>query len=117
MAAIAVAAEIVGPALEGLADVTKALGAAAFRSDSERAKRREAAEKRLTDDINYMVEQPFKILNEAAQKWYDAWDSNLRDIAQTQGNAMALEEGKRSSSVLQVAVSGWEKQRNGYRMG
>ena len=28
-------------------------------------------------------------------------------------NAMALEEGKRSSSVLQVAVSGWEKQRNG----
>ena len=28
-------------------------------------------------------------------------------------NAMALEEGKRSSSVLQAAVSGWEKQRNG----
>ena len=26
--------------------------------------------------------------------------------------AMALEEGKQSSSVLQVAVSGWEKQRN-----
>ena len=32
-------------------------------------------------------------------------------------DAMALEEGKRSSSVLQAAVSGWEKQRNGYRMG
>jgi hypothetical protein len=85
LAAIAVAAEIAGPALEGLADVTEALGAAAFRSDTERAKRREAAEKRLTDDINYMVEQPFKILNEAATEWYNAWDNNLRTIGQTQG--------------------------------
>ena len=32
-------------------------------------------------------------------------------------NALTLEEGKRSSSVLQVAFSGREKQRNGYRMG
>ena len=40
----------------------------------------------------------------------------LNDLLLEEGmwNAMALEEGKRSSSVLQVAVSGWEKQRNGY---
>ena len=38
-------------------------------------------------------------------------------LQESMWNAMALEEGKRSSSVLQVAVSGWEKQRNGYRMG
>ena len=38
-------------------------------------------------------------------------------LQESMWNAMALEEGKQSSSVLQVAVSGWEKQRNGYRMG
>ena len=30
---------------------------------------------------------------------------------------IAFSEGKRRRSFFQVAVSGWEKQRNGYRMG
>lgn len=85
LAAIAVAAEVAGPALEGLAEVAKALGKAAFKSDTDRAKRREAAEERLKKDIDYMVKQPFEILSEAAQKWYDTWDSNLNLIGQTQG--------------------------------
>jgi hypothetical protein len=85
LVALAVAAEIAGPALEGLADLSKALGASAFKDDEMRAKRREAAEKRLTEDVNRMVEKPFEILTQAAQKWYDAWDQNLNTIAQTQG--------------------------------
>lgn len=85
MAAITVAAELVGPALEGVSDVFKALGAAAFRNDSERAKRREAAEERLKQDVEYMVKKPFEILTEAATEWYNAWDQNLRTIGQTQG--------------------------------
>ena len=85
VAAIAVAAEIVGPALEGLGDVAKALTASAFKDDEMRAKRREAAEKRLTEDVNAMVKKPFEILTEAAQQWYSAWDQNLNTIAQTQG--------------------------------
>ena len=32
-------------------------------------------------------------------------------------NEIAFSEGKGSRSFLQVAVSGWEKQRNGYRKG
>ena len=32
-------------------------------------------------------------------------------------NEIAFSEGKRRRSFFQVAVSGWEKQRNGYRMG
>ena len=31
-------------------------------------------------------------------------------------NEIAFSEGKRRRSFFQVAVSGWEKQRNGYRM-
>lgn len=85
MAAITVAAELLGPALEGVSDVFKALGAAAFRNDTERAKRREAAEERLKQDIDYMVKKPFEILTEAAQEWYNTWDQNLRTIGQTQG--------------------------------
>ena len=34
------------------------------------------------------------------------------------GNSIIeVSEGKRRRSFFQVAVSGWEKQRNGYRMG
>ena len=32
-------------------------------------------------------------------------------------NEIAFSEGKRRRSFFQAAVSGWEKQRNGYRMG
>jgi hypothetical protein len=83
--AIAAVLTVVGPALEGLADVAGALGKSALRSDDERAKRTEAAQKRLEADMNYMVQRPFEILTEAANKWYEAWDNNLKDISLTQG--------------------------------
>lgn len=76
---------LIGPALEGLFEVIKTLGGSALRSDEERAKRAEAAQKRLQADMEYLAKQPFEILTEAANEWYSAWDKNLRDISQTQG--------------------------------
>lgn len=43
------------------------------------------SQERLTADVNSMVKKPFDILNEAASKWYEAWDNNLRTITATQG--------------------------------
>lgn len=85
LAVVAAAAYVLGPALEGLGEVAKSLGQSALRQDSDREKRREEAQKRQEADLKYMVEQPFKILTDAAQKWYDTWDNNLKKVSQIQG--------------------------------
>jgi hypothetical protein len=83
--AIGVALALLGPALEGLVDIAKNLGAAALRSDDEREKRMNNAQERLKKDLKFMAEEPFKILTDAAQEWYTAWDNHLHDISQIQG--------------------------------
>lgn len=85
VAAIALVAKIAEPAIEGFGKMLNALTKSAFKEDELRAKRRDAAQKRLEADINYLVERPFELLNEAAQKWYDTWDNNLQIVGQTQG--------------------------------
>ena len=85
VAAIAVIAKVAEPAIEGFGKMLEALTKSAFKEDELRAKRRDAAQKRLEADIRYLVEQPFELLNQAAQKWYDTWDSNLKTVGQTQG--------------------------------
>lgn len=85
LAVVAAAAYVLGPALEGLGEVAKSLGQSALRQDSDREKRREEAQKRQKADLEYMVQQPFKILTDAAQKWYDTWDNNLKKVSQIQG--------------------------------
>ena len=40
---------------------------------------------RIKADVRTMAEAPFDIMKEAAQKWYDAWDNQLKKIGQTQG--------------------------------
>lgn len=58
---------------------------AANRETESRKRNQELANERLKADVNSLIEQPFKILEEAAQKVYDAWDSNVRLINGTQG--------------------------------
>jgi hypothetical protein len=55
------------------------------RASKSREKNLDLAQERLMADVKTMVETPFKILEDAAQKWYDTWDSNLRTISATQG--------------------------------
>lgn len=56
-----------------------------LRSTKSATKATEEANKRREYDVKTLVETPFKILENAAQKIYDAWDSNLQLINATQG--------------------------------
>ncbi len=66
---------------EMLVATANALG----RYNKSREKNIDLAQKRLEADIQTMAETPFKILEDAAQRWYDTWDSTLRSVAATQG--------------------------------
>lgn len=73
------------PAIEGLKQFGETLKSTANRTHDEQDQMLENAQKRLEEDAKTMVETPFKILEDAAQKLYDTWDTNIREINQTQG--------------------------------
>ena len=77
--------KIFGPLFEGIGAMAKALGKSFNKEEELRKKRLENAQKRMEDDVKWIVQQPFKILQEAAEKWASTWDSNLAKIGQTQG--------------------------------
>lgn len=85
MVAVELFSEALGPAIEGAKKFGKALKASAKRDQASEDRRAEFAKDRLKQDVETIITQPFKILEEAAQKIYDAWDANLRTINQTQG--------------------------------
>ena len=87
--AIVVALKLLEPLLEGLATLGQALIKTGNREKDARKERLKNSEERLRKDINAMIEQPFKILENAAQKIYDTWDANLRTITATQGYSKA----------------------------
>ena len=78
-------ANAVAPAIEGLKQFGETLKKTANRTHDEQDQMLENAQKRLEEDVKTMVETPFKILEDAAQKLYDTWDTNIREINQTQG--------------------------------
>lgn len=83
--AVVVAAALLAPAFEGLADVAQA-GAKAFsKSEEIRQKRAENGQKRVQETTEAMVKKPFEILEAAATQWYNTWDAQLRTVGQTQG--------------------------------
>lgn len=77
--------EALGPAIEGAKKFGKSLKDSAKRDQASEDRRAQLSKERLEADVKTIIEQPFKILEDAAQKVYDAWDANLRTINQTQG--------------------------------
>lgn len=77
--------KVLGPALKGLASIVKSVGKSFNRDEEMRKKRLKNAQDRLEADMKWMAEKPFEILEDAAKKWEETWDSNLRKIGQTQG--------------------------------
>lgn len=73
------------PAVEGAKKLFESMSKSANRYQESRKKNLELEKKRLEEDVKTMVETPFKILEEAAQSLYDAWDSSIRVINGTQG--------------------------------
>lgn len=85
MVAVELFSEALVPAIEGAKKFGKELKDSAKRDQASEDRRAELAKDRLKQDVETIITQPFKILEEAAQKVYDAWDANLRTINQTQG--------------------------------
>lgn len=75
----------VKPTLEAFKKTMESVAKAMERYESSRQEKIDDSMKRLQADIDTMVKTPFKILEDAAQRWYDTWDNNLRMISATQG--------------------------------
>lgn len=86
---VAAAFVVLGPAVQGLGKLFTSLGSAALRDHDAQKKNLEAAQARMQADVETIIKEPFNLLQEAAQKVYDAWDANLRLIAGTQGYTKA----------------------------
>ena len=74
-----------GPAIKGLKSLADASKTAFFRTQKSSEENIKLAKKRLTEDVNSLITEPFNILKDAAQALYNAWDSSIRTINQTQG--------------------------------
>lgn len=85
LVAIELFSEALGPAIEGAKKFGKSLKDSAKRDQASEDRRAQLSKERLEADVKTIIEQPFRILEDAAQKIYDAWDANLRTINQTQG--------------------------------
>lgn len=79
------ALEAFGPAVEGITKLFKAFGSAASRDQETAKKRAEAARKRQEADWNLMIEAPFQILEDSANRVAKAWDDTITTITATQG--------------------------------
>jgi len=83
------ATEVLGHSFKLASDAFSRLGEgisnSANREEKSSKRNREEAQKRLVADVETLIKKPFEILEESAQRVYDAWDSNIRLINQTQG--------------------------------
>lgn len=79
------AIKVFGSAIEGTKQLFDAMKKAGNRYLESRKQNLKLEKQRLEDDVRAMVEEPFNILKDAAQRAYDVWDNNLRLITATQG--------------------------------
>ena len=96
LAAVAAAAVVLDIAFSALSDAVEAtkkmfgaISKAANRSAESRKRNLELEQDRIKADLKTFIEEPFKILEDAANKVYQAWDNNIRLINGTQGYSKA----------------------------
>lgn len=109
IAAVTVALHVLGPAIEAMSKSLQAAHKAANRYTESRKKAQEQAQKRFEADMESIIKAPFEILEQAAQKVYDAWDSNLRLINGTQGYTKADLQDLLSAYSNQLRSEGLSK--------
>lgn len=78
-------AQTVAPLAEGLSSLKDALSGASKSATENNKKYGELAKQRIQADVELYIKEPFRILQEAAQELYNAWDNSIRTINQTQG--------------------------------
>lgn len=74
-----------GPAIEGTKELFQEMKQSANRYQSSRKENLKLEKERIKADVDMLVKEPFKILNDAAEMWYKTWEENLRTINATQG--------------------------------
>lgn len=74
-----------GPAVDGLKELAEGASKSSKRHAESRKKNLDLEKERLAADVKTLVEEPFNILKEAAEEWYQVWDNQLRTITATQG--------------------------------
>ena len=85
----AVVEKIMGPAMEGIDSFVKALQKAGNRELTLRQKYNELAQKRLEDDLRSIREAAYSIIQDAAKRVEQVWDSVESTVAATQGKTKA----------------------------
>lgn len=109
MALLDSAFDTLTPAIESAKEALSSMHRAANREQESRKKQTELAKKRLEDDYNTLVKAPFEILEQAAQKLYDAWDNSVRTISATQGYSKADVQDLMSSYAQRLRDEGLTK--------
>lgn len=89
MIALDMAMDALIPAIEGTTELFKTVDTVANREANSAKENRKKAQERLVADVESMVKTPFRILEDAANRLYQAWDNNIRVINQTQGYSKA----------------------------
>ena len=82
---VATPLEAAMPLIEGLFKFIGTLSKIFSKDEAMDEERTKNAQERYKKDIETIVETPFKILEDAANKVMDAWDGAIRVINQTQG--------------------------------
>lgn len=77
--------EAFAPLIEGISALFGAMNKAGNRYNETREKMIKHSKERLEEDIETVVKKPFEIMEQSAQKIYDAWDNTMRKINATQG--------------------------------
>ena len=89
LVAVTAVLDTLTPTLEGLVAVAGSASKAMKRGATEAANNQKLAQDRLIADMQTLIEEPFNILRESAQKVYNAWDSTLAVITGSQGYTKA----------------------------
>lgn len=71
--------------IQHIGAATEKIGNVADRVDQSRWAEVEAQERRFQQDIETYIKHPFQVLEDAANKVYEVWDSTLQTITATQG--------------------------------
>lgn len=98
--------EAVTPAVEGLKKLREEAKKSSNRYWESQKEMLKEEQKRIKADIETMATTPFKIMEDAAQKWYDAWENQLSKIGQTQGYTKSDVQSLYSSFASRLRAEG-----------
>lgn len=98
--------QAIGPAIEAFKEFKATILSTAMRDQDARKKRDELENQRLKANWETLIKQPFEVLQDAAQKFYDVWDNNLRKINATQGYSKADLQALMASYADQLRKEG-----------